>query len=438
MFFSNVGSSNDTSLYEELGVNKTATSAEIKRAYKKLALKFHPDRNKEPAAEERFKKISSAYEVLIDEEKRSNYDKFGLDAVKNGANMSADFGSGGNPFDIFENLFNNGPGNMRSQNTRKQHQGRSIVKEIEVELSDIYNETTLTMGLSNNVKCSACDGSGCKKGKSVKNCAKCDGSGVFVQIQQFGPGMISQSTQTCGDCRGKGKIIDPADVCLKCNGTKTESNRTKLDLNLSKTHKGGDKIVYNEMADYDPDVITQGDLIIVLKEKNNTHFERIDDELVYHKSITLLEALCGMNLSITHMDGREIFIKTSDVIQPESIYKVCGEGMTSAHNLYIKFNVVLPSALSEERKKYIKKLIQKSDNTNDVNDANNTTNVTNKEVKFLDSLMDGEYEILSEKLNANKYKKSSNRKKQSSHNKSSPHYHDLDDDGGEVPSCATQ
>ena len=173
MFFSNVGgSSNDTTLYKELGVEKTATSAEIKRAYKKLALKYHPDRNKSPDAEDKFKKISSAYEVLSDQDKRSNYDRFGLDAVKGGANMPPGFGGGGgNPFDVFENLFGGAPG-MRTSQTRRQRQGRSIVKEIEVDIEDIYNEKKINLTMNTNVKCQKCNGTGCKDGSYWRRCRR--------------------------------------------------------------------------------------------------------------------------------------------------------------------------------------------------------------------------------------------------------------------------
>jgi DnaJ homolog subfamily A member 2 len=436
MFFSNIGSgnSNDTSLYDELGVQKSATSAEIKRAYKKMALKYHPDRNKEPEAEERFKKISSAYEILMDEEKRSNYDKFGLDAVKNGANMPPGFGGAGNPFDIFDNIFNNGSTNMRNKTSRKQRQGRSIVKEIEVPLTDIYNENKLTLGLNRSVKCETCVGSGCKPGKSVKTCSKCDGSGMFVKIQQFGPGMISQTTQTCGDCRGQGKQIDPNDKCEKCNGSKIENKKSKLHLPLKKTYTNGEKVVFNEMADYDPEVINQGDLIIMLKVKNNTEFQRIENDLIYTKSITLLEALCGLNLIIKHIDDRELFIKTSEVIQPESIYKVLGEGMTPFNNLYIKFTVVLPNALSDERKKYIKKLIQNQDQNQDQNAQDDETTSQDKEIKFMDQISDTEYEIVNEKINENKIRNSQKR----SNTTNSNYHQNMDNDNGDVPSCATQ
>ena len=111
-------------------------------------------------------------------------------------------------------------------------------------------------------------------------------------------------------------------------GKRLKKRSLELELQLNKTHKTGDKIVFNDMADYDPDASSQGDLIILLKEKPHPQFKRINNDLVYIKNITLIEALCGMDLNLQHMDKRNLFIKTSDVIQPDSIYKINGEGMT--------------------------------------------------------------------------------------------------------------
>ena len=425
MFFSNVGSgtSSDTSLYEELGVEKTSTTAEIKRAYKKMALKYHPDRNKSPEAEERFKKISSAYEILSDQDKRSSYDRFGLDAVKGGSGMPPGFGGGGgNPFDMFENLFGAGPG-MRTSQSRRQRQGRSIVKEIEVDIKDIYNEKKLNLSMNTQVKCTKCNGSGCKPGSTPISCQKCDGSGMFVRIQQFGPGMISQSTQTCDACLGKGKIISPNDKCKACNGSKIEKKRSRVELKLSKTNKDGDKIVFNERADYDPEATVQGDLIIILKEKNKEQkFIRLENDLLYEKSISLIEALCGLTLVIKHLDGRELFIKTTEVIQPESIFKISGEGMTNKHDLFVKFSVVLPNTLSDERKQYIQKLIQRNTDTNLVEDS------YDKEIKFLDVLSPQEILNTKERIN--------NVSATNSNNTSNLYEEDDSEDG--VPGCAQQ
>lgn len=411
MFFSNMGGmTNDDSLYRELGLEKSATKEEIKKAYKKMALKYHPDRNKEVGAEERFKKISKAYDILGDDEKRQSYDRFGLDAVNNGGGGGmAGFSAGGqNPFDLFDGIFGGSGIPGFGRNSQRKRQARSVVKEISVSLDDIFNETKLNMTLNSGQRCEKCNGSGGESSSSFLKCGRCDGSGMFVQIQQLGPGMISQSTQKCVECNGKGKKIDPTKTCKHCKGRGVEKKKIKLELQLNKNHKDGDKVVFNDMADYDPEATTQGDLIIILKEKPHRDFKRVNNDLVYIKTITLLDALCGMELYIKHMDKRLLFVKTSEVIQPESIYKISGEGITRDNNLYIQFKVVLPPKLSDERKMYIKKLIQIKQS-----DESNLPNVLDtKEIKFLDNLDTMELDNIKYKLNMLNLKNNSNSQSQ--------------------------
>ena len=431
MFFSNIGSgnNNDESLYKELGISKSASLNEIKKAYKKLALKYHPDRNKEPEAEEQFKKISKAYDILSDENKRKQYDMFGLDAVNGSSGgMPSGFGGVDNPFDLFDNIFgsSHGMGSRRGY-TRTSKRAKNVVKEINVDLVDIYNEKKLKLSLVSNVKCSVCNGLGCNNKSSLKTCSKCDGSGVFVQMQQIGPGMISQSTQTCNMCKGSGKIIDSKDICIKCNGAKTEKKKSQIEIQLNKSHRQGDKIRFDRHADYDPDSDLQGDLIIVLNEVNSTNFIRIGNNLVYKKTISLLDSLCGMDLIIEHMDKRKLFIKTSDVIQPESIHKIENEGMSASSTLYIIFKVIFPTHLSDERKAYIKKLIQPT-NTNDesINDT-----LKDKELKFLENV---------DKIEANRINTKLNSLNKNNNSNFDNHENDFESDnfGDQPPGCVHQ
>lgn len=401
MFFSNMGSNSnqDDSLYKELGVEKKAGLTEIKKAYKKMALKYHPDRNKESDAEERFKKISKAYDILSDENKRKQYDMFGLDGVSGSGGMPSGFGggAGNNPFDLFDNIFgsNHGMGSRGFSRTT-QKKARNVVKEITVDLADIYNEKKLKLALSSNIKCTKCNGKGAVSPSSIKTCTKCDGSGVFVQIQQLGPGMITQSTQTCNVCRGTGKQIDAKDRCPQCIGIKTEKNKQIIEIKLNRSHKQGDKIRFDGYADYEPESDSNGDLIIVLNESNNTNFIRIGNDLLYTKTISLLDSLCGMDLIIEHIDKRKLFIKTSEVIQPESIHKIDGEGMSMSTSLYIKFKVIFPTQLSDERKSYIKKLIQ----PNSGKDASINNTLKDKELKFLEDVDNSESDRINKKLNS--------------------------------------
>jgi len=421
-------SSNDTKLYKTLGVEKNSTEAEIKKAYKKMALKYHPDRNKDPDAEGKFKEIAKSYEILGDSEKRKNYDMFGLDGVNSNPFGGGGGSGGGNPFDVFSDIFG-GPsfGNSRSSSKSKT-KASDVIKEIEIDIRDIYLESQLKMAMVTNIKCSKCDGLGCIDPNDVVVCKKCDGSGMFVKVQQFGPGMISQTTQMCNECRGKGKTINPANYCNDCGGTKKLRKKIALNLNLKKSHSTGDRIIYEHMADYNPDADVQGNLIVIIKEKPDPNFIRMGDNLIYVKTISLIDALCGMELSIKHFDGRELYCKTSEVIQPNSVMKISGEGMTNSGNMFIKINVIFPTTLSEERKLYIKKLINQP---NEVNDDNNDDNndvdkaKENKYFKFLDTISEIETENVESAIANSK-----------SHTHKETHEDYPDDDG--PPQCATQ
>lgn len=393
MFFDNLSNQKDTKLYDTLGVSKSASESEIKKAYKKLALKFHPDRNKTAEAEDKFKEIAAAYDVLGDSEKRSTYDKFGLEAVKSGGGPGG-FGMGGNPFDVFESMFG-GASSSSFKRSNVKRKGKSMVKEIGIDLADIYNENNLSVALTNLSKCDTCEGLGCQSSSDIIICSRCDGSGVLVQIQQFGPGMISQSQQTCPTCHGRGKKINPNKLCLKCGGKKVIKKKQLIKLNLNKTHKTGDKIVFNELADYNPDVDIQGDLVLVIKT-NPSKFKRIENNLYIDKTISLIDALCGANLKIVHLDGRVLCVNTLDVLQPNSIYKISNEGMNHNSNLFIKFNIIFPKKLSDERKMYIKKLIN---NNQVIDDSTQLNSNTNENYKFLDELSETETDYINSKVN---------------------------------------
>ena len=394
MFFNNLNTDNkDTSLYTTLGVDTSSTENEIKKAYRKLALKHHPDRNpnNKEESETKFKEISKAYEILSDKSKRDNYDKFGLDFVNNnsGGNM-------GNPFDVFENLFGNAAGRRPNGGNRMFRKGKNLIKTLEVNLEDIYNEKTVELTINLDVKCTMCNGLGCQRKSDLLTCPDCDGSGQFIEVKTFGPGMISQSTRECYKCKGKGKMFHPENKCLSCMGKKVVSDTKSISINLNKGIKNGNKIVYPSMSNYNEHVDEPGDLVIVIKELPNNNYLRVDNDLFYEKSISLVDALCGSQFYITHMDNRKFAIKLTEIIQPNSIKKIFKEGMNSNGNLYIKFNILFPTRISEERKMYLKKLL--------TNSVNNTTefNLTDSEIKILYDLNDKNEELKYDRLFLNK------------------------------------
>jgi DnaJ family protein A protein 2 len=238
-------SSNNTKYYEVLGVSKTASQDELKKAYRKAAIKNHPDKGGDP---EKFKELSQAYEVLSDPEKREIYDQYGEDALKDGmgGGSSSDFHS---PFDIFEQLFpGSGTFGGGGSRVRRQKRGEDVVRTMMVSLEDLYNGTTKKLSLSRSVLCSKCKGKGSKSGASG-TCHGCRGVGMRTITRQIGFGMIQQMNTVCPECKGTGEIISEKDKCPGCKGSKVVQEKKVLEVHVEKGMQHGQKIVFQGQAD---------------------------------------------------------------------------------------------------------------------------------------------------------------------------------------------
>jgi len=276
-----------TKFYKMLEVEKNANDSEIKKAYRKLAVKHHPDKGGDP---EKFKEITRAYEVLSDSEKRSKYDRFGEEGLDGE-------GGGGDPSDIFEAFFGGGGGGGRrgGGGGRKKQKTKDVVQPVKATLEQIYNGTTKKMAITRQV---------IDKQKGVQMCSDCDGRGVKVQVVRMGP-MIQQMQSACDSCGGQGKSF------------KTKQDREVLEVMIQKGSPDGHKIKFTEMADEHPDA-DAGDVIFTLKQQEHPVFKRKGANLFVERKISLVEALCGFELELQHLDDRKLLIKTSpgEIIKP--------------------------------------------------------------------------------------------------------------------------
>jgi len=327
-----------TKLYETLGIAKSADEKEIKKAYRKLAVKHHPDKGGDEA---KFKEVSAAYEILSDKEKRVKYDKYGLEGV-------ADDGGGGRGADDLFSMFFGGGGG-RGRRSAGPRRGPSINHSLKVSLSDLYNGKTVKMAVTRKVIIG-----------DPKDCGKCRGQGAVLEIRQIGPGMIQQVQRPCDDCDGKGYKAQ------------TKSERKVLEVHVEKGMKKGDKVTFSGMADEVPNTET-GDVNFIIEEKEHELFKRKGADLLVVKTLSLNQAICGFSWLITHLDGRKVVIKTNpgEVIHAETadskpfVKKVSEEGMPSKGNpfvrgdLYILFKVNFPrdGQLDEETLKVLKKVL---------------------------------------------------------------------------------
>jgi len=325
-------------LYETLGIRKDTDEKSIRKAYRKLAAKHHPDKGGD---EEKFKEISAAYEILSDSEKREKYDKYGLEGVA----------EEGNPGHGTNDLFNLFFGGGRRSGSQKR-KSTSVNHPLKVSLEDLYNGKTVKLAVNRKVIVG-----------DTSSCAKCNGQGVVMEIRRLGPGMISQVQRQCDPCGGQGTIF------------KTKNERKVLEVHIDKGMKHNEKVTFREMADEAPNMET-GDVHFIIQEKEHDIFKRKGADLLMVKNLSLNQALCGFKTLVKHLDGREILIQSlpGEIIQPESgsqpfVKIVPEEGMPSRGNpfvkgnLYVLFRINFPEdgSLSDETRKTLKETLPDPD-----------------------------------------------------------------------------
>ncbi|KAJ1913458.1 Type I HSP40 co-chaperone [Mycoemilia scoparia] len=357
------GQVKETAFYDLLGVSPTAGESEIKKAYRKLAIKYHPDKNKSPEAHEKFKAISHAYEILTDESKRRIYDQYGekglsgqgMDGGMDAQDLfSQMFGSS-----MFGDMFGGGGGRRPSGPQR----GKDMMHQLKVSLEDLYNGKSSKLQVTRKIICSGCDGKGGKEG-AVRTCDNCHGRGIQVMLRQLGP-MVQQVQQTCQACQGEGQIINEKDRCKKCHARKVVNDRKTLEVHIEPGMEDGQSITFSGEADQGPGIIP-GNVVIVVSEKAHPRFKRKGGDLFYKAKIDLLTALSGGKLHIEHLDKRVLVVEIipGEVIRPGETKSVANEGFPvyrqmARGNLYIEFEVEFPSDnwASEEQMKKLEEIL---------------------------------------------------------------------------------
>jgi len=348
----------DTKYYDLLGVNRDANDSQIKSAYKKLALKWHPDRNpnNRDEATQKFKEISEAYQVLIDPEKRQIYNKYGVDGIKEAQNGGGGFSSAE---DILRNFFPHGMGGMPGMHQRRP-KGRRIVHEIEISLKDLYFGKTKVYNVLVDKLCPMCAGKGAAK--TIK-CGKCDGKGMMFIRRMLGPGMMQQMQTMCPVCQGEGEKKDPETLCNNCSGEGTMSVDREFKFDVKRGMKNGEYKVFeeegNEIVGGDP-----GDVVLVVKEEEGQALKRSGDDLIYTKHLSLIESLTYQLFTIQHINGDKIVVSSDDIIKWNSFHRFKGLGMPIGDSgkygdLIVRYEITYPNKLTPKHKEFLLKMFNK-------------------------------------------------------------------------------
>lgn len=351
--------------YEVLGVQKNASEDEIKRAYKKMAIQYHPDRNPgDKEAEEKFKEAAEAYEVLHDPQKRQRYDQFGFDAVS-GVGGGGGFTDVNDIFSAFGDIFESmgfggfgGFGGGRGRRQKPVYKGRDQRLRVELTLEEIVNGTTKKFKIKNDVVCDHCHGSGSEDGK-VETCTRCGGSGVVVQTHQSVFGMM-QSQSVCPDCHGEGTVIK--NKCHDCHGEGIKPGESIIEVNFPAGLAEGMVLNLDGKGGAGPHNGVPGDLQIIIKEKENDTFLRDGNDLVYNLLLTIPQAVLGCSLEVPTIDGKAK-INIAPGTQPGTVLRLRGKGIPEVQGYnrgqrgdeVINISVYMPETLSRDEKEALKR-----------------------------------------------------------------------------------
>ncbi|RKP05486.1 hypothetical protein THASP1DRAFT_19750, partial [Thamnocephalis sphaerospora] len=336
--------------YEILGVDRDATAMQIKKAYKRMSKRYHPDKNPgDKTAEEKFVELAHAYEVLSDEEKRQRYDLYGADGVEDNGG-----GGGGfhDPFDIFSQFF--GGGSRRSHSKAgAERKGPKMVIPLEVSLKELYLGAEIEVDVTRQQVCHRCHGTGAHSDAHVHKCSACGGHGVRIVRQMLAPGMYTEMQATCDVCGGKGTIIK--EHCPVCGGAKVERGSEQLTVSVEPGMKHDEPIMFEGEGDASPDY-SAGDIIFIIRQQAHDTFVRDGDNLHMQHNVTLLEALTGFRHEFKHLDGHTVVLTRDEVTPSGFVQTINGEGMplqdASGHgSLFVQYGVIYPEHLDADQKK---------------------------------------------------------------------------------------
>ena len=342
--------------YDILGVNNSATPDQIKSAYRKLAVKHHPDKNKgDKAAEEKFKEASEAYHVLSNSERKQNYDNFGHAAFENGGGGRGGFGNfdfSSSFSDIFEDFFGEGFGGGR-RSRRSNNRGSDLRYDLSISLEEAYTGKKQDIKFSTSEKCDTCKGSGSKPGHDANSCSMCGGHGQVRSSQGF-----FTVQQTCPQCSGSGEMI--TNPCTNCGGQGKKQASKRLSVSIPKGVDDGTRIRLAGKGEAGSRGAGNGDLYLFINVYSHDLFKRSDENLFFECPISIADAALGTSIEIPTVDGGKAKIKIPSGTQSGKQFRLKAKGMpyirgSGFGDLYVQVNTEVPISLNKEQKELLEK-----------------------------------------------------------------------------------
>ncbi|GAB4367228.1 MAG: molecular chaperone DnaJ [Calditrichia bacterium] len=362
--------------YEILGVDRSATLDEIKSAYRRLAMKYHPDRNQgDKEAEEKFKEVAEAYEVLRDPDKRARYDRFGHEGVKAGG-----FPGGGfhDPFDLFREVFGGGFGSIfddffgggtRTSRRRDQQRGRDLQIKLKLSLEEIASGVTKQLRIKKQVRCEVCHGNGLKAGSRPATCPVCQGSGEIRQVSQSIFGRFV-NVSTCSRCGGSGSII--TDPCPNCRGEGRVQGESVVEVTIPPGAAEGNYLTLRGEGNVGSNGGPPGDLIVVIEEKEHRLFQRNGNDVIYELYLSFPQVALGCEVEIPTLElegygkdkqNKMVKINIPPGTQSGKVFRLRGKGLPELNSyrkgdLLVQVKVWTPTKLTPREKELLEELSQ--------------------------------------------------------------------------------
>jgi len=352
----------DRNYYQVLGVSRSDSEEEIRKAFRKKAMEYHPDRNKNAGAEEKFKEINEAYQVLSDPTKRSQYDRYGQAGVSSNGGFDRPF-EGFDVFGGFGDIFDSFFGDISGRRTREAQRGRDVQQRVVLSFEEAVFGAERQVEVSRQEKCQRCSGAGNEPGTSISTCNTCRGNGRVRRAQRSLFGQFSQIT-TCTTCRGTGKVIQTH--CTSCRGEGMERRKRKIAVTIPAGVESGMQVRLTGEGDMGRDGGGSGNLYIYVEVQDHPLFTRESHDLVYHLGINLAEAALGSEKLVPTLDKEDVTLKVPAGTQHGTEFRLRGRGVARLDNgrrgdLRVLVNLQVPRSVTSQQRKLLEQLAESMD-----------------------------------------------------------------------------